>query len=67
MAEPTTVNCTSACTVTVVHELSIPPLQLRADEGAQVAGAILLVWAAGFGIRMLARTLNAGDPKPDAE
>lgn len=52
------INCSTACTVTVVHELSLPPLQLDAAGGAQIASAVLAVWALGWGIRMLIRALN---------
>lgn len=61
MAEPTTITCPSACTVTVVHELSLPPLQLTPAEGAQIAGAILAVWAVGWGFRTLIRHLKTSD------
>lgn len=67
MADPTVIDCAGACTVTVVHELSLPPLQLTPAEGAQIAGAILLVWAAGWGIRMVIRVVNSGDSKADTE
>lgn len=61
MAEPTTViSCVDACTVTVIHELSLPPLQLSPAEGALIAGAILAIWAIGFGFRALIRTLSIG-------
>jgi hypothetical protein len=58
MAEPAQINCSSACTVTVVHELSLPPLQLSAVEGGLIAGAILAIWAIGFGARLVIRALN---------
>lgn len=61
MAEPTVIDCVSACTVTVVHELSLPPLQLSADEGAVIAGAILAIWAIGWGFRALIQTLKHTD------
>ncbi|MBN9411384.1 MAG: hypothetical protein J0H69_19750 [Burkholderiales bacterium] len=62
MAEPTVINCaTQACTVTVVHELSLPPLQLTPGEAGAIAGAILLVWGVAFGFRMLIRTLHVDD------
>lgn len=61
MADPTTINCPSACTVTVVHELSLPPLQLTPAEGAQIAGSILAVWAVGWGFRTLIRHLKTSD------
>ena len=59
MADPTQITCEAACTVTVVHELSLPPLQLDPAEGAQIASAILAVWAVGFGIRAAIRALNS--------
>lgn len=55
------IECASACTVTVVHELSLPPLQLELAEGAAIAGAVLAVWAVGWAIRMLIRALSTGD------
>ena len=61
MADPIVIECTTACTVTVVHELSLPPLQLSADEGAVIAGAILAIWAIGWGFRVLIQTLKHTD------
>lgn len=55
------IECASACTVTVIHELSLPPLQLELAEGAAIAGAVLAVWAVGWAIRMLIRALSSGD------
>ena len=61
MADPSIIECATACTVTVVHELSLPPLQLSADEGAVIAGAILAIWAIGWGFRALIQTLKNTD------
>ena len=61
MADPIVIDCTTACTVTVVHELSLPPLQLSADEGAVIASAILAIWAIGWGFRALIQTLKHTD------
>lgn len=62
MADPVTVHCNvSPCVV--VHQIELPPFQLDTAEGALIAGAILAVWAVGFGIRMLIRTLHI-DGKP---
>jgi len=36
-------------------------LQLDAADGAQIAAAIVAVWATGFGIRMLIQTLKSSD------
>lgn len=44
-----------AVTSEEVAQFSNSPFNLTVDEGAQVGGAVLLVWAAAFGIRVLAR------------
>lgn len=67
MADPVTINCPGACTVTVVHELSLPPLQLTAAEGAQIAGAVLAVWAIGWGFRALVQVLKKTDGNSSTE
>lgn len=65
MADAVTVICNvSPCVI--VHQIDLPPFQLDTTEGAQIAGAILAVWAVGFGIRMLIRTLSS-DGKPTIE
>lgn len=62
------VTCTSACTVTVVHELSLPPLQLSPAEGAEIASAVLAVWALGWGLRQVIRVLKSdGDSTSESE
>jgi hypothetical protein len=53
-----TIECATACTVTIVHDLSLPPLQLDTADGALIAGAVLAVWAIGWAARMLIRTLS---------
>lgn len=61
------IECATACTVTVVHELSLPPLQLGAEEGGAIAGAILAVWAVGWAIRALIQTLKNSDGNQNLE
>lgn len=61
MADPQTITCDSACTVTVIHELSLPPLQLDTADGASIAGAVLAIWAIGWAFRVLIRTLKHTD------
>lgn len=61
MADPVTITCPGTCTVTVVHELSLPPLQLDVSEGAAIAGAVLAVWAAGWAFRVLIQSLRNTD------
>lgn len=58
VAESSTINCESACTITVVHELALPPLQLSTAEGALIAGAVLAVWAVGFTFRLVIKALS---------
>jgi hypothetical protein len=64
VADPTVIECATACTVTVVHELSLPPLQLMPEQGALISSAVLLVWAAGWGIRMLVQLIRSSDSEP---
>lgn len=67
MADPTVIECPATCTVTVVHELSLPPLQLDAADGAAISSAILLVWGVGWGFRVLIQTLKHTDGNPNQE
>ena len=60
MAEQTIV-CTEACTVTVQLEITNPLLNLDNAAGIAIAGAVLAVWAVGFGIRALIQTLKNSD------
>lgn len=58
----TTVTCSvSPCSITVHHEVQIshPLLDLTPAEGAQIAGAILAIWAIGYIFRMLRQALNS--------
>lgn len=56
-----TIVCTEACTVTVQLEITNPLLNLDNAAGIQIAGAVLAVWALGFGIRVLIQTLKTSD------
>ena len=51
------IQCAQACTVTVQHEFALPVLSLSAEEGAAISGAVLLIWAVGWGFRVLIQTL----------
>lgn len=53
-----TISCNTACTITVIHELSLSPFQLDEAGGALIASAVLAIWAVGYAFRMLIRTLN---------
>ena len=67
MAESQVIQCAAQCTVTVVHEISLPPLQLTAAEGGQIVLAIGTVWVVAFGVRMVARVLSTGDGNQPTE
>lgn len=59
--------CDGVCTVTVQHEISIPPFNIDAAEGAQIGFAIVLVWAAGLAFRLAIRTLNVDASSTEKE
>lgn len=61
MADPVVIDCSTPCTVTVVHELSLPPFQLDLAEGGAIAAAVIGVWVLGWAIRLVIRSMNAGD------
>lgn len=67
MAEPTVIECPSSCTVTVVHEISIPPFQLDTEDASYIAVAILAVWAVGFGVRALIQAVKQSDGESSLE
>ena len=59
VADPITIQCASACTVTVEHLIRIPVLDLTVEEGQMIGGAIVLVWAIGYGFRVVARQIQS--------
>lgn len=60
MADPTVIGCATACTVTVVHEISLPILNLSLEDGGKIAGGILAVWAVGYVFRVVAQSVSIG-------
>lgn len=61
-----TVECSTACTVTIVHELAIPPFTLTLAEAGALAGAILLIWGVAWGIRMAIQALSVDERPPES-
>lgn len=53
----------SACTLVAPSGAEVigNPLALSAEDGGAIAGAIVLVWGAGFVGRALIRSLSIGD------
>lgn len=56
--DPTVIECVGACTVTLVHVISIPPFNLTLEQASQIAGAVLAVWAVGAIYREIARFID---------
>jgi len=61
MADPQIITCDGACTVTVVHELALPVLDLSPADAGAISSAVLLVWVVGWSFRALIRALKAID------
>jgi len=56
------IECTSACTVTVVHTFNIPLLNLDVQQGLILSAAGLSVWALAWGWNALTRPFrDSGD------
>jgi len=58
MADPTVIECASACTVTVVHDLAIPLLNLSVEDAVSITWQIAVVWAAAWCFRQVALMLK---------
>jgi len=58
MSNPQTIECLGSCTVTIVHEISFPILNLSLEEGALIGSAVLLVWAVGWAFRAAIQALK---------
>lgn len=67
MAEPTVIQCAQACTVTLQHEFNIPFLQLTEQQGLEIGGAILVVWAVAWGIRQVILVINTPGVSDESE
>jgi hypothetical protein len=59
--------CEGSCTVTHVVTLEIPVLNLTPEEGALIGGAVLLIWAIGFGVRSVIQTLRVDESQGEKE
>ena len=53
MADPIVITCSAACTVTLEHEIVVPPFNLTMEEAAEISLAILSVWALAWCIRQV--------------
>lgn len=53
----------SACSLVAgsYSEMTSELTRISPAEGAQIAGAILLIWAMGWVVRVAARSINVGD------
>ena len=62
----TYVTC-SVSPCTIVYQVDLPPFQLDEAGGAQIAVAIIGVWAVGWAVRVVIRMLRAGHEGPSGE
>lgn len=68
MADPTVIQCADACTITVQHVITIPGVtDLTIEQASMVGGAIVLVWAVGWGYRRLTRQVQSGASNLESE
>ncbi|WP_218380729.1 hypothetical protein [Acidovorax sp. sic0104] len=49
------------------QQTNIPLLQLSPAEGSAIASAILVIWAAAWGIRVLVQTVRSSDGNQPSE
>lgn len=52
------IQCPSQCTITVVHELNSPFLNMSIEDASLLIGPITLVFCVAWGIRALLRVVN---------
>lgn len=64
-ARAQSIDCSSPCSITIVHEWALPPLQLDLAGGAAVGGAVITVWACAWAFRMIVRAIRDIDKGPD--
>ena len=55
------IQCPSSCTVTVVHEVNLPILNLTFEQATCLMTAITLVFCVAWGFRALLRFINSPD------
>lgn len=61
------IQCPSACTVTVVHEVNVPILNLSLEEASALMTPITLVFCVAWGFRVLLRFINSPDERSSDE
>jgi hypothetical protein len=67
MADPQVIQCSSQCTVTVVHEIHLPQFEMTVEQGSLIGGAIVLVWAVGYGFRVVGRQISSRASTEESE
>lgn len=61
MAAEQVIHCPQACTVTVVHGVNLPLLNLSVADASALMGPITLVFCVAWGVRALLRVVNSPD------
>ncbi|MFV0678268.1 hypothetical protein [Variovorax sp. tm] len=67
MADPTVIQCESACTVTLQHEFNVPMLQISEQQGLVIGAAILGVWAVAWVFRQVISVINVPEATQESE
>lgn len=63
MADPITISCPSACTVTLDMQVSLIPFSMSVQDGALLSGLIVSVWVSALVFRYFIRMVrNPGEP-----
>lgn len=57
-----TIECASACTVTLDMKVSLLPFDMTIEAASKIAVAIAAVWATAWVIRTLAELISNGKP-----
>lgn len=55
------IHCPQSCTVTVVHDVNLPLLNLSVADASALMGPITLVFCVAWGFRALLRFVNSRD------
>lgn len=55
------IHCPSTCTVTVVHEVAVPLLNLSIEDAASLMTPITIVLCVAWGFRVLLRFIYSPD------
>lgn len=65
--QPTDLTTCSLVAGSYQETFALPIFNITEAQGAEISGAILLVWAIAFGFRMVVKSLNVGNSEKETE